>query len=459
MSRPAKRGSSIRLALALALSLPALPLGAEVFVEGELARQAELAFRWATTSGKLAVSGLTDDSPAARAGLRAGDTIVRVNGAAFAKPFVGEALLEKLKGGQRAELTILRDGREQSIGFTPEPRPFESIEGVDSYYGVVEAPDGARLRTIVAKPAGVEGRLPALLFTQWVSCGTIEYREGSTSRWILAQLARRSGLALVRVERTPSGDSLGPACHELDYNTEVAHYVHAFDTLLRRSPHLDSGTIVVHGSSLGSTTAPLVALALQQRGHDIDGIAVGGGGAETYYERMLWFDRWYLERRPAQVDMRTIHEQILRRARFHYEYLIRDRSPEEIAQDGPAMAAVAADIRGLGDGVHYGRPYAYHQQAAKQNFLAAWAELGAAVLVVYGEFDQFEERHGHKMIVDMVNRLRPGTADYLELSRVDHSYWVYPTATDAYADEYGVAVPELLVSPLLAWLKNNVGVR
>jgi hypothetical protein len=446
------------LPLAVTLLIGVAPLGAEVFVEGDLHRQAALGFRVSPGEHGLAVNGLIADSPAAQAGVRDGDLLVAVNGKQFERPYAGEAMLEKLKGGDRTTLTLSRDNRELQVAFTPASRPFEAIEGVDSYYGVVETPDGARLRTIITKPSAVAGKLPALLFTQWVSCGTIEYREGSTSRGILAQLARRSGMALVRVERTTSGDSEGPACHELDYDTEVAHYVHAFDELLRRSPHLDRDRIVVRGSSLGSTTAPLVALALQQRGHGIDGVAVGGGGAVTYFERMLWFDRWYLERRPQEVDVRTIHDEILRRIRFHYEYLINGRSPDDVAGDSAEMASVRRDIRGLGDGVHYGRPYAYHQQAANKNFLAAWAEVDAAVLVVYGEFDQFEQRHGHKMIVDVVNRLRPGTARYVELKNTDHGYWVYPNEVDAYADVKGVAAPELLIDPVLEWLKNHVGI-
>ena len=48
---------------------------------------------------------------------------------------------------------------------------------------------------------------------------------------------------------------------------------------------------MIYGSSLGSTTAPLVA-----QGKKVAGIIVQGGGAVTYLERMINFDRLYLER-------------------------------------------------------------------------------------------------------------------------------------------------------------------
>ncbi|MDX1516841.1 MAG: hypothetical protein R3288_08380, partial [Woeseiaceae bacterium] len=164
----------------------------------------------------------------------------------------------------------------------------ESIPGVTSHYSVVELDDGSRLQAIIAVPEGSDSPRHPLLFTQWVSCGTIEFRERSNAHQLLAALARDSGLALVRVERSAL-DGSGPACETLDYDTELAHYTEAFTKLLA-DDRIDASRVFVYGSSLGSTTAPLVALRLQQAGFDIAGIMVQGGGAVTYYERMLNFD-------------------------------------------------------------------------------------------------------------------------------------------------------------------------
>lgn len=323
---------------------------------------------------------------------------------------------------------------------------------VDAFGRVVEVSDGSRLATTITLPEGESSPRHPLLFTQWVSCGSLEYREDSNSRELLAALARQSGLALVLVERS-AVDGTGPSCAELDYDTEIDHYVEAFTELLG-DRRIDASRVFVYGSSLGSTTAPLVATELQRRGFDIAGIMVQGGGGVSYYERMLAFDRIYLERRPAEVAPADVQPEFLLRAKFNYEYLVEGRHPDEVAADSPGMARVRSDILGLGDSDHYGRPYAWHQQAARRNFLAAWAELDAPVLVIFNEFDQFESRHGHRLIVDTVNRLRPGTATYVERAGIGHSDNRYDDIVQAYPREGGTPAWGGAAEIMLHWLKT-----
>ncbi|MBT8471086.1 MAG: hypothetical protein KJN99_00680 [Marinicaulis sp.] len=332
----------------------------------------------------------------------------------------------------------------------PADRPLERIVGFSSYYGVVETRDGAKLRTIVTTPDGTHGPLRPILFTQWVSCGTIEFRNAEN---ILATLAKESGLALIRVERASDGDSIGATCGTLDYDTEVAHYIEAFAAVLADS-RIDPSEIFIYGSSLGSTTAPLVGKELQDMGFDIAGVAVQGGGAETYYERMLTFDRHYLERRPDDVAPEDIHSEMISRARFHYEYLINDRHPDDIASDSAAMANVRDDILGLGETEHYGRPFAWHQQAAKKNFLAAWAAIDAPVMVIFNEFDQFEAEYGHKVIVEMVNRLRPETATLIVQENIGHSNFRYQDIVSAYPRKGGETAWAQTAKILVDWFKS-----
>ena len=326
----------------------------------------------------------------------------------------------------------------------------ESIPGVDSHYGVVEVSDGSRLQSIITLPEGDSSPRHPLLFTQWVSCGSLEYREGSNARELLAALARTSGLALVRVERDAL-DGTGPDCANLDYDTEVEHYTEAFTQLLE-DERIDASRVFVYGSSLGSTTAPLIAVELQNKGFDIAGIMVQGGGAVTYYERMLNFDRIYLERRPDTVSPEDIHDEMRLRAKFQWEYLFAQRHPDEVASDSADMDRIRNDILGMGEEDQYGRPYAWHQQAAQHNFLAAWAELDAPVLVVFNAFDQFETPHGHQLIANTVNRLRPGTATYVERPNIGHSDNRYATIEDAYAFRDGEPAWEEAAEIMTGWL-------
>lgn len=328
----------------------------------------------------------------------------------------------------------------------------ESIPGVTSHYRVVEVADGSRLQSIIALPKDDASLRHPLLFTQWVSCGSLEYREDSNSSEVLAALARDSGLALVRVERAAL-DGSGPACEDLDYDRELAHYVEAFAQLLD-DERIDAGRVYVYGSSLGSTLAPLVALQLQDAGFDIAGIMVQGGGAVTYYERMLNFERIYLERRPDAIAPADIHDEMLLRAKFQYEYLVAGRHPDGVAKDGPEMARIRNDILGMGNSDHYGRPFAWHQQAAGHNFLAAWAQLDAPVLVIFNAFDQFETRHGHRLITAVVNRLRPDSATFVERANIGHSDNRFITIEDAYAFRDGTPDWQASAAIMTKWLRG-----
>src|SRR5206468_1090057 len=326
--------------------------------------------------------------------------------------------------------------------------PLQAIPGLEAEYGVVRTSEGTRLRTILTRPAGTRGKLPAIFLTQWVSCDSIDFSGDMPSQ--LRELARRSGLVFMRVERSGTGDSEGMPCSKLAYDTEVRQYREALDQLSHH-PWVDPSRIIIEGSSLGSTTAPLVA-----QGRKLAGIIVQGGGAETYLERMINFDRLYLERsgdyRPDQVQA-----EMLKRIPFQYEYLVRGKTPQQVEAEHPELKGVAASIRGMEANNQYGRPFAWHQQAAKHDFLTAWTKIDAPVLVLYGEYDQFEMREGHQLIADTVNRLRPGTATFIVIPHASHDLDWYPDAVSAYREQNGEADPELFLTPVLAWLKNVVG--
>lgn len=431
----------------LSLLYLCLFMASQVAVASEslLPRRASLGFAVVDSADGLRVTRLTGDSAAARAGLREDDLIVAVDELTAVNVQTGRELLRKLAGDVSVELEIRRTGENARIAFTPPPEPFESFTGVDTTYGAIHLPDGAILRTIVTRPESAKGPLPAIFFTQWVSCDTVETNRPGAWLEVLRGVIERSGMVFIRVERSSGGDSRGPACHELDYDTEVAHYRQAFDRLVRE-PLVDLERVYVWGNSLGSTTAPLVA-----HGKKVTGIIVGGGGAQTYFERMLQFDRISFER--SGMDPREIDDRMRRHAEFHVEYLLRGREPERIAAERPELADVWSNIRGTGEGVHYGRPYAYHWQAARQSFLRAWAEFGGQALVLFHEYDQFEFDEGHTLIADTLNRLRPGSATFAVLPKTDHGFRVYPTADHAMRGEAGVSAPELAIEPILSWLR------
>lgn len=327
-----------------------------------------------------------------------------------------------------------------------DDKPLENTAGLETEYSVVTASDGTRLRAIVTRPEGAAAPLPAIFHTQAVACGSIEFPPDTPPR-IMQLIAQQSGMVTLRVERAGMGDSEGVSCDRLDYDTEVAHYRDAFDQLSRHR-WVNPNQMIIYGSSLGATTAPLVA-----DGKNIAGIFVQGAGAVTYVERMIGFDRLNLERsgkfRPDQVS-----GEMLRRIKFQTHYLLEKKTPEQVVAAHPDLAGVWDSLFGTDAKPHYGRPHAWHWQAAEKDFLGAWSRVNAPVMVIFGEYEQFEMRHGHRMIVDTVNRLRPGSATWLEIPQAGHDLRIYPDPVAAYAFQNGERKPELFVGPVVQWLRK-----
>lgn len=357
--------------------------------------------------------------------------------------FIVSLLLLACSAGAAAQARIVGDLPRKA------DKALIALPGLETEYGVIRTSEGTRLRSILTRPSGVRGRLPAIMLTQWVSCGSLDFAADRQN--FMRDIAEQSGMVFVRIERSGEGDSEGVPCSQLDYDTEVRHYREA---LAQISGHwwIDPNAIVIFGNSLGSTTAPLVA-----EGNRVAGVAVQGGGAVTYLERMINFDRIFLERSgkyaPAQI-----HAEMMRRIPFHVEYLVNGKTPEQIEQERPDLKGVWASIRGGAEAPpHYGRPYAWHQQAAKKNFLEAWTRVTAPVLVIHGEYDQFEPRHGHELIVDTLNKLRPGSATFIEVPKADHEIELYASADDAYAYRNPTVDRALLVRPIIDWARRVTG--
>ncbi len=415
-----------------------------------LARRADLQAQFAVKDDTLTVRSVVADSPAGRAGLRTGDRVVAVNDRPIRRPHIGRDLLRRLDGGRAARLGLQRGGRSVTVRFVPRAQPAEVLEGFETEVGAIETSDGARLRTFVSVPSGRAqplGRRPALFFVQWVACSSIEFSSGDSTMDMVAAVARAASMVLLRVERSSNGDSEGPGCHALDFDTEVAHYRQAFERLVTHG-RVDRDRVVVWGNSLGSVTAPFVVA-----GRRIAGLIVGGGGALSYLERMITFDRIRLER--DEADPAAQHLEMQRRIRFHYAYLIEGRDPKAIEAEDPNLRGVWGRILGTGDGVHYGRPYAYHRQAAQKNILGAWLQVQAPVLVMYNAFDQFEAEHGHRLIARTLNRRRPGQATYVRHPNMGHGQRIYPDEYAAHRWDRSLRVSGAAVGALAVtdWLR------
>ena len=328
------------------------------------------------------------------------------------------------------------------------PQAAESHPGLDTEYGELLPGDGARLRTIVTKPQGATGRLPAVLFVQWLSCDTIELRPNAQDGWsvMLRRLISESGMLWQRTEKSGVGESKGTPCAQLDYATELAHHRAALRQLQAR-PDVDPKRIVVFGASMGSNYAPLVAAD-----QDVAGVVVWGGGATTWFERMLRFERNALEL--GGTDPQQLATEVNARAAYFSRYLLKGEAPAAIAASDPKLGEVWKRIVGTSDAGHYGRPFAFHQQAQQQNWAGAWARVRAPVMVLYGQYDWFESHDAAQLIANIVNDRRPGSATFREIPQLDHHFTQYATPRAAFAEKNGKENAAPAVTAILDWLSQ-----
>jgi pimeloyl-ACP methyl ester carboxylesterase len=292
-------------------------------------------------------------------------------------------------------------------------KPLENHAGIDTEYGELKV-GSARLRSIVTRPVATSGRLPAIQFVQWLSCDSVEIPPGARDGWnqMLERVITAAGALVMRIDKSGVGDSLGPACSALDYNTELSYHQAALRALRARAD-VDPARIVLLGGSMGSNYAPLVA-----RNERVAGVAVWGGGARTWFERQIAFDRRAMELsgRPAN----EIHDAMMRHAEFQMLYLQRRMKPADIAKQHPDLAGVWSEIVGTQGDLHYGRPLAFHWQAQQQDWAGAWTQVDAPVLAMLGEYDWFEDPRSAELIARIVNRRAPGSAEFHLVPRMDH---------------------------------------
>lgn len=322
----------------------------------------------------------------------------------------------------------------------------ESHPGIRIDYGFLTVDDGVRLRTLLTRPTGIE-KPPVILFVQWLSCSTVEIDAQRSDGWsqMLRGIVRDSGWAVMRMDKRGVGDSEGGPCSTLDYVTELADHRAALAALAGRGD-VDGTKIVVFGASMGSRMAGQVAAGYP----GVIGVVGWGGGSKTWFERMLAFDRNAMELGGTTAD--ELASRMRAHTVFHTRYLLEGRNPPDIIAADPGIGSVWTDIIGTSPTDHYGRPFAFHQQAQQADFTAAWGKIDVPVLVTMGEFDWFENAAGHETVVRIVNRQASGLARFERIPRMDHHFTLFESAEAAFRDEGGKADAGPFLELALGWL-------
>jgi serine protease Do len=153
--------------------------------------------RDAITSG-VVVNSVVPGSPAARAGLRVGDTVVTAGTRTLRNPFDWEAELLDLRVGETVALKVLRGGKQQTINVTVADMPEVSAEKVQ----VLREMELVTLTPAIRAERGVRSAQGAVIYKV-------------TDR-VSQELGLQAGDVIVQVNRTPIA-SADEAAKAIDY--------------------------------------------------------------------------------------------------------------------------------------------------------------------------------------------------------------------------------------------------
>ena len=456
---PLRTGSRLTLAIAIVAIAPD-SIAAQPGSQGEILRrralwQASIAEPTHADSGAL-VRRVDAGSRAERAGLRVGDRVLALNGTTLSSADAFWPAFRSVRGGDSVRTRVLR----ARTGSTPETVdvrfvidsvPHEQIAGTTVTYGAVRSSRGYLVRTVVTRPAtGTAGRLPAVLFIPWLSCDVVEKPDPGSDGFahMMRDVAARSGMLFMRVEKPGLGDSQGPDCRFAGLDDELAAYRAAL-TALRARPDVDPSRIVLLGGSIGGALAPVLA---GESAEGIAGVISVGGFTRTWYEHMLDIERNRLTlsgQPPAAVNaaMRGM-------ARLYTAYLMDRRTPSDVVASNAELRPLWVD-----EPRHqYGRPAAYYQAVQALDVEAAWATLasrGVPALVVWGEYDWIMSRAEAERAVEIVNTIRPGLASLTVLPKTGHGLMTFESLGATFANRSPVydGLPGRVVTRWLSELR------
>jgi len=300
----------------------------------------------------------------------------------------------------------------------------EAYPGVTVAYDAIRNADGHRLRLIATYPdypKGRAARFPVIFVVGWLSCDTVESPPGTAdgTQRLLQAIAQIPGFATVRLEKPGVGDSEGN-CGKTDFLTELAAYQQAFQHL-GHYPFVDPERIFVFGMSNGGGFAPLVAGNTAVKGYVVD-----GGWIKTWFEHMLEIERRRMAlsgHPPAEIN--SLMTQV---EKLYSAFLLERRSPHEIFAQHPELAALWKGP----DDQQYGRPIAYYQQLQDLDLMSAWSAVRVPVLALHGEYDWIMSQSDFELLVELVNRNYPGSAELLVLPHTGHTFEHYDSLHQAY---------------------------
>jgi len=243
----------------------------------------------------------------------------------------------------------------------------------------------------------------------------------------------RAGFATVRVERSGLGDSQGPPCTRVDFETELNGFRAGLQYILGQD-WIDRENVFAFGHSLGAMVAPLMAST-----KELAGIACYAASAIPISEALVGAILRHAEAMsPTDPGFPERAEGIAELIRL---VVCDEQEPEAVLAERPDLAAVAP-AHFTGDQA-YGRIARFYHQLERADVAAAWRNLDVPALLVHGERDIICTADDSRTIAVFVG----SRAAFVELPAVDHQMSDAPDGAERLAPA--------LRDTLVAWFREN----
>jgi hypothetical protein len=407
--------------------LCACAAGAEA--KDPLVRKAALGIAMEPAEGGAKITTVTDGLTAAKAGLAAGDILTALNGRKTPDPGAVAAIAGTIRAGEPVAFDYTRGGKADRKETAAIARPFETYQGAAAVYGAVPF-KGGHLRDVLVTPAKASKNGPVVYLIQGAMCANVEGVPSSHPYGMLVQELANRGLATYRIEKPGMGDSAGtPACADVDFATELDGFRAGLQALIK-TRKIAPGRIVIFGHSMGGIQGPLLAAENGKLG----GVATMGTVLRDwrdYLGEVFWMQGFFsssedpVENAEAGAAARRVLDRLF----------IERASLAKVAADNAEDAKMLKEFLGWDGGERFmNRNAGYWVGISGQKLVKAWRDANAPVLAMYGESDfaAMDDRD-HRLIVDVVNFYRPGTAKYVLLEKTGHGFGLDGTRAEAAA--------------------------
>lgn len=386
-----------------------------------------------------------ENTPAERTGLQIGDVIRKYDDHVIRDDSQLLDVVRLYYAGDTISVSLIRDGKAQTVRLVLEAFPQETSDDVDIEYTSF-ANNDIRFRAVISSPRNSEKeKLPALLMVSALRgnrlIGVAHY---NLFREIAYAVAKK-GFRVMRFELRGFGDSEGEDFRTTDFSTEVRDNRAALDYLMSRDD-VDKDHVVVMGHSTGGMIAGLLASEC-----DIAGLITSCTVGRTYYERLV--ETLRLQGRLRGDAPAEINETIKSYLELTVSIARGDSLSEIVERNVNLSPLVNSSGRIMDD-----RNTAYWEQQLNLNLSQLYSTIKEPVLIIYASSDFLTQLACHEHIRDVLISSGNNDVTLGVISNCDHAYAYARDKKESY-ENYKTSNfhgnPEPL-EKIIEWLRGHI---